>query len=301
MRLEQLYYLLEIADTGSFSAASEKLHIAQPSISQSIASLEKELNVTLLNRSRSGAQPTEIGQKIIIHARNIANEIDKIKRFSGLNYTIGAIPAMCSVLLPRIVPIYKNRFPNIKLNILESGSKKIQMGILKNEIDLGLVSRHYDDTYDETAFKFKVLFNAHLVAYVGNQSPLSKKKSITYKDIISYPCILYEGEYILHKVIYNNLSKYGEPNILFTTRSPESTKKIVMNTAAVGFGPDISLYGDIYVDKGAIIPIKIEGENTDIEMGILIKNDKTLGVVIDSLIEDLITQSNLLQRIHNID
>ena len=168
MRLEQLYYLLEIADTGSFSAASEKLHIAQPSISQSIASLEKELNVTLLNRSRSGAQPTEIGQKIIIHARNIANEIDKIKRFSGLNYneisvtiTIGAIPAMCSVLLPRIVPIYKNRFPNIKLNILESGSKKIQMGILKNEIDLGLVSRHYDDTYDETAFKFKVLFNAH--------------------------------------------------------------------------------------------------------------------------------------------
>ena len=74
-----------------------------------------------------------------------------------------------------------------------------------------------------------------------------------------------------------------------------------MNTAAVGFGPDISLYGDIYVDKGAIIPIKIEGENTDIEMGILIKNDKTLGVVIDSLIEDLITQSNLLQRIHNID
>ena len=51
MRLEQLKYIVEIADTGSFTTASERLFIAQPSISQAVTSLEKELNVTMFHRS----------------------------------------------------------------------------------------------------------------------------------------------------------------------------------------------------------------------------------------------------------
>ena len=61
MRLEQLYYIVEIADTGSFTASSERLFVSQPSISQSVNALEKELDVTIFKRSRSGAIPTEAG------------------------------------------------------------------------------------------------------------------------------------------------------------------------------------------------------------------------------------------------
>jgi DNA-binding transcriptional LysR family regulator len=54
MRLEQLQYVIEIADSGSISAAAERLHVSQPSISQSIASLERELNTKIFKRSRLG-------------------------------------------------------------------------------------------------------------------------------------------------------------------------------------------------------------------------------------------------------
>lgn len=65
MNIEQLYYLIEIADSGSITQAAKKLHISQPSISQSITKLEEKLQVTIFKRSRMGTYPTEIGETII--------------------------------------------------------------------------------------------------------------------------------------------------------------------------------------------------------------------------------------------
>ena len=107
MRLEQLYYIVEIADTGSFTASSERLFVSQPSISQSVNALEKELDVAIFKRSRSGAIPTEAGKLIIEHARAILNEINEIKSLSVQNdaelkgfLNVAAVPSMCYQILP---------------------------------------------------------------------------------------------------------------------------------------------------------------------------------------------------------
>ena len=79
MRLEQLRYIIEIADTGSFTMASERLFIAQPSVSQAVTALEKELNMTLFTRYRTGAVPTPLGLKVIAHAREVIKSVGEIE------------------------------------------------------------------------------------------------------------------------------------------------------------------------------------------------------------------------------
>ena len=131
MRLEQLRYIIEIADTGSFTSASERLFIAQPSLSQAVASLEKELNVTLFTRYRTGAVPTQIGLQIIAHARDVMRGIGEIEKLTASDcskistrITIGVIPTLSAYLLPQVIESYREKFPNVAIRIRDRGRKR---------------------------------------------------------------------------------------------------------------------------------------------------------------------------------
>ena len=100
MRIEQLTYLIEIADSGSFMSAAERLHIAQPSISQAISALESELNVTLLTRTRTGTEPTQAGLIAINHARHVLEEIDRIKDIGKGKHTECSTVTIVSSVAP---------------------------------------------------------------------------------------------------------------------------------------------------------------------------------------------------------
>ncbi len=303
MRLEQLQYIIEIADTGSFTTASERLFIAQPSISQAVNSLEKELNVTLFKRSRLGAEPTEIGQQIISHARNALSQINEIKKISNSNYadiydtiTISAVPTLCSTLLPKSIAHYKKLFPNVTLKIREEGSKKIRWDVHNGASDFGLVTRHNYLSYDDSEH-FHLLFSGKVMAYVGKNSPLADKKTTTYQELIQYPLLLFGDAFSISDYIVQRLKEYGTPNILTSSQNPESIKNFVMETDAVGFGPDISLVNNIHVQNGAIIPLHIDdGELT--QFGILTNPNRVTSVACEALIKEIMLQATHFERMH---
>ena len=87
MRLEQLKYIVTIAETGTFTEASTRLFVAQPSISEAVHSLEKELHTKIFVRYRTGAIPTAQGIKVIHHAQKILNEVEEIKDLTLANAT----------------------------------------------------------------------------------------------------------------------------------------------------------------------------------------------------------------------
>ena len=97
MRLEQLYYLVEVNNTRSISLAAENLFITQPALSIAISNLEKELGVKLLERTKSGVYPTAQGQIAIELAQDILDKLDKL---SSLN----AAPAAAEHLTDQNVP-----------------------------------------------------------------------------------------------------------------------------------------------------------------------------------------------------
>ena len=303
MRLEQLRYIVEIADTGSFTLASERLFIAQPSVSQAVNALEKELNMTLFTRFRTGTVPTAEGLIVIEHARRVLQEVGLIERFSQraneeINdvITVGVIPTLCTTLLPRVMAAYKKRFPCVTIHISESGTNRIMLDCQKGNVDIGLVSSHGQRTPENGEnFEYRFLFEGRLVAYVGKRSVLADKSKITFRELLPYQLMLFGDEFSLHTYCLQQISQYGTPNVLSTTRNPESIKRFVMYLDAVGFGPDVSLVDDPYVKGGSIIPIEIS-DASPINFSVLTNKKRKQGIAVEAFIKEIVSQSKSLMK-----
>lgn len=293
MRLEQLRYIIEIADTGSFTMASERLFIAQPSISQAVTALEKELNVTLFTRYRTGAVPTQVGLQVIAHARDIMRSVGEIEKLSVNDYSkintminIGVIPTLSAVALPHVISSYRNIFPNVTIKTKEEGTQKILKECLKGDINLGLIATH-GKKIQEPDIIYQRLFDGRLMVYVGAKSPLVNRQKITFRELLPFQLFLYGEDFSLHQYCLEQIRQYGQPNVVSTTQNPESIKRFVSQTEAIGFGPDISLKGDIYVKSGMIFPIEIM-DASQIEFGIVTNKKRKPDVAVDAFIKEIL-------------
>ncbi|MBQ6360401.1 MAG: LysR family transcriptional regulator [Lachnospiraceae bacterium] len=298
MRLEQLRYIVEIADTGSFTLASERLFIAQPSISQAVSALEKELNMTLFIRQRNGTVPTAAGLQVINHAREVLREVGEIEKLATSDFTqvtslvsIGVIPTLSAYYLPEIVPDFQEIFPNVRIRIREEGTEKIIRECLSGEVHLGLVSVHGQRVFNEELL-FQYLLETRLMAYVGNRSALVGRDTITFRELLPFRLFLFGDEFYLHRYLLNQISQYGEPQVMSTTHNPESIKQFVMRTDAVGFGPELSLKNDPFVREGSLHPIEItDAEN--VRFGLLTKKRRKPDVAADAFIRTILKHKNM--------
>ena len=301
MRLEQLRYIVEIADTGSFTAASERLFIAQPSISQAVKALEEELHITIFKRYRTGTIPTQEGRTILEHARNILKDIAEIEKLSQREYreitgsiAIGSIPTLSSLLLPAVSSSYKEVFPNVNIYFSESGSKKIVEKCLKGEIDIGLISYHGDKQPEvPQSLRIRPLFDGELAVFGGKNSPMAYRDTIAFKNLLPFPLLIYGEDFVLHAYCLEQIRRYGKPNVISMTNNPETIKKYVAQTDAIAFGPYISLKNDIYVKEKQIYPAIIS-DAQKIHFCLLINQKRNLSIAVDFLIEELVKKTKNL-------
>src|SRR5687768_2275721 len=148
MELRQLEYLVAVVDASSFSAAARQLGVAQPSISEQIRKLERELRQPLLDRLPRRVVPTPAGQQLVEHARRILAEISEAKRRAGESakgklsgrLAIGAIPTIAPFLLPRLVPAFERKHPEVGLVVSEDTTARLIEQLAHGEIDLALAS-----------------------------------------------------------------------------------------------------------------------------------------------------------------
>src|ERR1700683_1989057 len=126
MELSQLRYVIAVADKGNFTRASESLSIAQPSLSQQIIKLERELGHKLFHRLGRKAVLTEAGAVFVERARRIIFEVeDATKELSDhpsleRRITVGAISTVAPYLLPAMIKRCRKRYPNLQINIKEN-------------------------------------------------------------------------------------------------------------------------------------------------------------------------------------
>lgn len=108
MEFTQLKYVCAIADTGSFSRAAERCHVAQPSLSQQVLKLEEDLGARLFDRLGRSVRLTEAGRAFLPHARSILHEMEVAR--SGVedkrtdvrgSVTVGVIPTIAPYLMPQ--------------------------------------------------------------------------------------------------------------------------------------------------------------------------------------------------------
>lgn len=311
MKLEQLRYIVEIADSQSITVAAKKLHVSQPNVTQSVANLEGELEVIIFKRTRFGSVPTEDGKKVIDNARSILSQMNDIKFIGKENnkslmetISIGAVPSSCMTILPMTLSVLKNKYPNINMEIEEGGSMKIIKQVLNNDINIGIVSRRNMKDFSGDLV-FEPLLSGRVVACVGKTHSYAGKKNISFREIIQHPIVIFNKEYRMNSFILNLLEQYGKPRILLTTGNTEVLKRVILEGIAIGFYPNIALKNDLYIDSGHIIPLEIkdkvmDNQNSDTVFGIIYPKKSYLSIATKKVIEEIKIQTEIFITKNNL-
>lgn len=146
MDIRQLRYFVAIAEEGSLSAAAQRVNVAQPSLSQHVISLERELDVTLLERSSRGVSLTESGEVLLDHGRRIIAAMDvaaEAVRQSGSapqgEVTFGLPSSIAMVLSVPLAETVRLELPKVRLRAIDAMSGFIKTWLEDQSIDLGML------------------------------------------------------------------------------------------------------------------------------------------------------------------
>ena len=144
--LQQLRILKAVANEKSFTKAAEVLYLSQPYISKQIRTLEQNLNIILLNRNSQKFFLTENGKILLRYSDRIlalceesCRAIIDLKNGDRGTLNIGASQTIGTYLLPRILVLFSQNYPQIELNIQVNSTRLISQQILNNQIDLAII------------------------------------------------------------------------------------------------------------------------------------------------------------------
>ncbi|MET7485347.1 LysR substrate-binding domain-containing protein [Streptomyces sp. NPDC005538] len=146
MQFQQLQYFVAVAETRHFTRAADLVHVAQPSLSQQIKALERELGADLFLRARGNITLTDAGEALLPLARRILADADtarhevlELVQLRSGRVRLGATPSLCTGLLPDVLRAFHDRYPGIRLLIEEGGSHDLVRELARGALDLALV------------------------------------------------------------------------------------------------------------------------------------------------------------------
>ncbi|MFJ7280460.1 LysR family transcriptional regulator [Kitasatospora sp. NPDC098663] len=146
MQFQQLRYFLAVAETRHFTRAAEAAHVAQPSLSQQIRSLERELGAELFHRTRGNIALTDAGEALLPLARRILADTESARlavqetvQLRRGRVRLGAPPSLCTSLVPDVLRAFRDRHPGVALAVREGGSRDLVRSLAAGELDLALI------------------------------------------------------------------------------------------------------------------------------------------------------------------
>ena len=212
MNLQQLYYFRKLAEVQHYTEAAKALYITQPSLSDSIASLEHELSVSLFQKKGRGIQLTKYGQEFYeyvnqalgILEHGIAAVREKSDSVTG-TIDIGCIPTLLGDFLPNALDLYHEKCPQVSFNIFHEKSIPVAEGVSAGTYDIGLCSmvENKDDLV------FVPITYQELVVIVRNDHPLAVHDSIELTDLKGYMLSTYRDTIPIGKTIRKILKEKG--------------------------------------------------------------------------------------------
>ncbi len=147
MNIQQLEYIVAVDNHRHFAKAAEASFVTQPTLSMMIQKLEEELDVKIFDRSKQPVRPTVIGAQIIEQARITLKHVQLIKELVNEeketltgHFRLGVIPTIAPYLIPELLRVHQEKYPNMELILQERVTSEIIQGILTDELDGGLLA-----------------------------------------------------------------------------------------------------------------------------------------------------------------
>lgn len=263
MNLKQLEIFLAVAETGSFSKGAEATFITQSTVSQHISSLESDFGVKLLDRTGRGALLTEGGKVLFQHARQVIADVDAInkamQRFKGIEDTelkIGGSNIPANYMIPQLLPILIERFPKLRMVLIQGDSQEVLEKLGREEIELGIVGSRFD----EEGFDFAPLGRDEISLVVNQAHPWNGRKSVALEELINEPLVLREPGSGTGKTVGEALTKAGIPpqklKVTAYLGSNEAVKHAVIGGLGISFVSELSVRKELERQELSIVPVK---------------------------------------------
>ncbi|OEF99456.1 hypothetical protein BHF71_09090 [Vulcanibacillus modesticaldus] len=231
--LHQLWLFKKVVEFGGFSAAAEKLHIAQPSISIQVRRLEKELNIDLFDRIGRRLHLTQAGEELYYYACRILNlaeeaeqNIRSLQDLKGAKIRIGASTTPGMYIIPVIAADFRRQYPDIEIELKVANTRSIEEKLLANSIDLAVLGEEID--YDNN-IKIEPLLEDNLVVVCGKEYEIAGEKKISIKKLTEQKFVLREKGSSTRDMVDKLLDEKGLIiKDIWELPSTESIKQVVI-------------------------------------------------------------------------
>ena len=195
MTLQELRYLVALADKGHFVRAAEACHVGQPTLSTQLKKLEEYLGVTLFERNKHHLQATPIGEQIIEQARIALSVVAQIKELArrGLDpmngpLRLGVIPTLGPYLIPHLLPGIRKRFPDLHLFLREDLTSHLLERLRQGRLDALLLALPVRGDDVQTL----PLFHESFVVALPSDHRLAPQRQVTQEDLTRENVLLLE-------------------------------------------------------------------------------------------------------------
>lgn len=248
LSLYKLEIFAAVVQTGSFSAAAQRLYMTQPAVSQHIQDLEASLGTALFLRGRRGVTLTPAGEKLYDYTQMILrlvaeaeSEVTNVEHISARQINIGATPGVSVYLLPEWLRGFRDKFPNLNIAVQTSITTDHVAGVLDHTLDIGFVEGELDRV-QRKGLGYLVLRPVTLVVVVGTHHPWASRTSVTLEMLNNQPFITRQINSRTRVWLDSLFADHRvTPRIVAEFDNQEAIKQAVMSNMGVTILPDYAV------------------------------------------------------------
>ncbi len=283
MNIQKYIAFVKTVELGSFTKAADVLNYSQSGISRMINDLEKEWNITLLERNRAGLRLTSDGLNIFPLAKKLYEEYEavqhRLEELSGIQtgiIRIGTFSSVATHWLPQLMSDFQKDYPNIQFELLLGDYDEIEKWIVNGRVDFGFLRL---PTLPDLQVQY--IEQDELKVILPENHPLANFPQISLQDLYDLPFILLEKDgnsditRLLHKMNFS-------PNVQFTTWDDYA----IMAMVEKGLG--ISILPSLILER---IPYHLVIKDLDVpafrKIGLAYKEKRMLSLASKKFIEGL--------------
>ena len=257
--LAQLEAFIAAAESGSFSRAADVLNVAQPSLSNRIQSLERQVGQTLFERMGRGVKLTDSGRAFLPFAQRVMRTLDDgltlldgTREGTAGRLTIGSAPAVGTYVLPRMLKVFCDNHPGVDVVVRTGHSDDVLRQVLGDDVQVG-----FGRPISHPEVRTIVLYRDQLVLVVADDHRFAKRGSVRPEEMAAESLILFDrdsGYYGMIVSLFRNLGM--APVQQMQLDSIEATKKMVESNLGIALLPEVSVEREIRL--GTLHKISIE-------------------------------------------
>jgi len=288
MDLRDLTAFVEVAETGSVSAAAQHLHLSQPAVSKRLMSLEERLGHRLFDRIARRVMLTDAGRALLPYARRALGDIEDGRRaVASLGGTVAgrlSIGTSHHIGLHRLPPVlraYTARHPQVDLDMHFMDSEVACEQVLAGKLELGIVTL---PSQAPDSLECQVIWPDPLAVVAAPEHALAGLNKPSLADLAAYPAVLPDEQTYTHRIVRREFERHGlSPHIRLATNYLETLKML----AGIGLGWSVL---PLSMLDETLRVVKISELHMHRELGVVRHRRRTLSSAALAMIDSLLSQ-----------